>query len=97
MTRFDLVFLCLSAPLVILGAWPIIANHWILLSNWRYRTSISLVPLIGGLALFLGLVLSPYAILNYLAPCAFLVDPGCLLTLVGLVRLAASGPDEAEP
>ncbi len=72
----------------IFGGWVIACNYAcvVIALGWRRRSS--LIPLLGGLALSVGMIACPTASVARLAWVPFLVDPGGLLTLVMFVYTA---------
>jgi hypothetical protein len=81
----EIITLIVSAILVVLGGLVAIFNNWILVQQLRGRHSPSVVPLLGGIFLMVGLFLFPYYDFSWWAALALVVDYGCAPYLLFVV------------
>lgn len=70
------MFHALSAVLLALSAWAILANWWIIVSWLIWRKRASLIPLVGGALGCMGCALSPFDVLNRYWWAPFVLDFG---------------------
>lgn len=82
------IFLCrlvLSLFLLLLATIGIAVNFHIfyMVKVHKYRSS--LVPLVGGLFGFVGCLVSPFALLNYLCWAPLILDIGCVPSIVATI------------
>ncbi len=79
----------ISYGLLVVGAVLILGNWWIAASYFVWGKHDSLVPLIGGLLAFVGLLISPHPSIISLWWLPLLFDLGCVpMVVAAIVRVA---------
>jgi hypothetical protein len=77
-----------GAVLLAVGALVAAANWSIVIGAVATKRHVSMIPIIGGVALAVGTVLLPVRSLRSFAPLAVVADPAWILNIVGFAALA---------